>query len=325
MAVPVSKYRETLEHVIGDFQSLLDKDEEETDADYDERLKANIDAIRTELPAKQPVEFDGETWNADNSWLHTALDELPQTPPEDRNGKITSIVETLRAIDKRVKDLETAKTVSFDKAAANDRLKGILARPEYATSPKGENAVSRLLQDFIRWLQNLFPKRKQGGSRSAEVISSVLQIVVIVVALLLIAYVLWLLLIRFRRPVRARIRKKKQEPRIVLGEKLDPEETSSDLLSEAEALARSGDLRGAIRKGYIALLVELGDRKLISLAQYKTNRDYLRSVSSHPQLHSRMTGLTDSFERHWYGFAQVNQTDWQDFRTGYREALQSGN
>jgi hypothetical protein len=324
-ALPITKYRETLEHVISDFDSLLQKDEDETDADYEDRLKANIDVIRTELPAKQPVEFEGGTWNADNSWLHAALDDLQQTAPEQRDGKITSIVETLRAIDKRVNDLETSKRVAFDKNAANDRLKAILARPEYATSPKGENAVSRLLQDFIRWLQNLFPKPKQGGSRSAEFISSVLQIVVIAVALLLIVYVLWLLLIRFKRPVRTRIRKKKQEPRIVLGEKLDPEETSSDLLSEAEALARSGDLRGAIRKGYIALLVELGDRKLISLAQYKTNRDYLRSVSSHPQLHSRMTGLTDSFERHWYGFAQVNQTDWQEFRTGYREALQSGN
>ena len=150
------------------------------------------------------------------------------------------------------------------------------------------------------------------------------MIVIVSVAVLLILYVLWQLFKRFQRPLEAKARKKRAA-RVVLGERLQPEQTSSDLLAEAEALARNGDLRAAIRKGYIALLVELGDRNVISLAQYKTNRDYLRSVSSHPQLHSRMKNLTESFERHWYGFAQVTPNDWQDFRSGYREALQTGN
>ena len=101
------------------------------------------------------------------------------------------------------------------------------------------------------------------------------------------------------------------------------EATATDLLSEAEALARQGDLRAAFRKAYIALLVELGDRKMISLAHHKTNRDYLNSLRSVPQLHSRMRGLTDSFERHWYGFANATPNDWQDFRAGYLAALQT--
>jgi len=117
-------------------------------------------------------------------------------------------------------------------------------------------------------------------------------------------------------------RKKVKEPRIVLGERLDPDATATDLLAEAEALARQGDLRAAIRKAYIALLVELGDRKLISLAHHKTNRDYLTAVKKVPPLHSIMTGLTLSFERHWYGFAQATQTDWLEFRNGYKSALQ---
>ena len=109
-----------------------------------------------------------------------------------------------------------------------------------------------------------------------------------------------------------------------MGERLEPDATATDLLSEAEALARQGDLRAAIRKAYIALLVELGDRKLISLAHHKTNRDYLNSLRSLPQLHSRMRGLTDSFERHWYGFVAATPNDWQDFRAGYLAALEGG-
>jgi hypothetical protein len=69
-----------------------------------------------------------------------------------------------------------------------------------------------------------------------------------------------------------RKKKKKREARIILGERLEPDQTSADLLAQADALARNGDLRSAIRKAYIALLCELGDRKLISIAQSKTNR-----------------------------------------------------
>jgi len=68
--------------------------------------------------------------------------------------------------------------------------------------------------------------------------------------------------------------------------------------------------------------VELGDRKLISLAHHKTNRDYLHSVRSIPELHSQMRGLTDSFERHWYGFASASDADWTNFRARYKQALQ---
>ena len=110
--------------------------------------------------------------------------------------------------------------------------------------------------------------------------------------------------------------------RIVLGERLEPEATASDLLSQAEALVRNGDVRGAIRKAYIALLVELGDRKMISLAQHKTNRDYLNAVRSLPLLFTTMRGLTESFERHWYGLEQATPDDWQNFRAGYLAALQ---
>jgi hypothetical protein len=108
----------------------------------------------------------------------------------------------------------------------------------------------------------------------------------------------------------------------VLGERLEPEESAGDLLSEAETLARRGELRAAIRKAYIALLVELGDRKIISLAQHKTNRDYLRAVSGVPALYANMSGLTDSFERHWYGIAQATQQDWQTFQAAYKATLQ---
>jgi len=112
--------------------------------------------------------------------------------------------------------------------------------------------------------------------------------------------------------------------RIVLGETLSPDQTAADLFSEAESLAHAGDLRAAIRKGYIALLCELGDRKLISLAQHKTNRDYLNSVRDKTRLYGSMRPLTISFENHWYGLLPAGENDWHDFRNGYQQALKVG-
>ena len=82
-------------------------------------------------------------------------------------------------------------------------------------------------------------------------------------------------------------------------------------------------MRGAIRKGYIALLCELSERKIIGLSQHKTNRDYLKDVRKQNELYKNMSGLTNNYERHWYGFDSAEETDWEEFRNGYRKAVGS--
>ena len=110
---------------------------------------------------------------------------------------------------------------------------------------------------------------------------------------------------------------------MILGERLAANETSENLLDEAEKLARNGDLRGAIRKGYIALLCELSERKIINLAQNKTNRDYLRDVRKKEDLYENIRGLTLNYERHWYGFSEAEPRDWEEFRRDYKRAVSS--
>ncbi|HVF49620.1 MAG TPA: DUF4129 domain-containing protein, partial [Pyrinomonadaceae bacterium] len=173
-----------------------------------------------------------------------------------------------------------------------------------------------------KWLYELIPQSEPlrpgtnpGLSRAAQVFTYGLCIVVL--ALLLWKYGGRL----FRRAGTPRTRPRR-EARIVLGEELSPEQTASDLLSEAERLARAGDVRGAIRKGYIALLCELGDRRLLRLAQHKTNRDYLNALRrERAALYREMQPLTLNFERHWYGHVAANEEDWTDFRTRCRQAL----
>lgn len=322
-AIPLSEYTSAIESAITDIGSLIDPDGHESDVDYQTRFTTSIGNVRTALPRNQQVELEKLTWTTDNSWLHATLDDLERANIEERPAKLKTVLDALNALNERVGELEDAQRVDEHKGASKQKLESILSRPEYASAAQGPNALTKLLRDLIRWIESLMPKQTEMAPGRARFISTAVIFAITGVAVLLIGYVIWLLFKRFWRPGKTKARKKR-EPRIVLGERLQPEQTSTDLLAEAEALARTGDLRAAIRKGYIALLVELGDRHLISLAQYKTNRDYLRSVSNVPQLHSPLKRLTESFERHWYGFAQATQNDWQDFRARYRETLQTG-
>ncbi len=324
VAVPLSEYHDLIDHIIDDVQSLIKNEQDPIVTDFESRLTETIAAMRSKFPKSQQVELEAGTWTTDNTWFHNLLDDLQRAPANQRAAKLSSIVELLSALKERVSDLAGATKVDGNKAADKAKLDSILARPEYAAGARGPNALTRLIEDFFNWLRSLLPDPPEIEPGRANLISLIAQVIVLLLALGLIAYVAILLLKRFKFQRKTKVAKSK-EPRIVLGERLQPEDTATDLLAEAEALARRGDLRAAIRKGYIALLVELGDRKLISLAQHKTNRDYLRSVSNLPQLHLRLAGLTDSFERHWYGFAQATPNDWQDFRASYREALQTGN
>jgi hypothetical protein len=323
-ALPIAEYQQNLKRAITALDTLSQADEDETEDDVLKRLTQTIAGVRGVLPEHQIVESGTDICQVDNSWLHNSLKDVDKMDPDQRYRRINEVLETLRALETRVDQLQNSGRLIENKEQAKNRLENILARPEYVTGVRTQSALARLVQDFMRWLQKFFPKRRNVDPGRVDIAGLVARILVIGVAVLVLLYVLKILLTRFKRSGKVR-NKKKREPRIVLGERLEPEATATDLLSEAEALARQGDLRAAIRKAYIALLVELGDRKLISLAHHKTNRDYLNSLSSIPQLHSQMRGLTDSFERHWYGFTHVTPYDWQNFRAGYLEALRSGN
>jgi hypothetical protein len=320
-AITLPEYQHKLKQAVTALDTVAQIDEHETESDFKNRLLQTIDAVRTLLPEHMTVEQDGEVYAVDNTTLHKTLEDLKSLSIEDQLKKINDIKETLRALETRIADRIAATTTGETKEQSKLRLGTILARPEYETGPRRSNALFRVIEDFFNWLRSLMPKPRPFSAGKMDWMVFMVEVIVIGVTAIALLYILVVVLRRFGRTRKPKTRKKK-EVRIVLGERLEPEATSTDLLSQAEALVRNGDVRGAIRKAYIALLVELGDRKMISLAQHKTNRDYLNSVRSLPPLFSTMRGLTDSFERHWYGLEQATPDDWQNFRAGYLAALQ---
>jgi hypothetical protein len=280
----------------------------------------NLTLVRQLLPAKETVNLNGQTVAVDNGWLYKELNDLEKsTKASDRRDALARIAERLKSIHERLLELQSAAGANGDKDADKGKLAEILRRPEYVRTPPEGSALERLIDQFLRWLSRLLPHPKPIQPGSSRWAASTAQIIVIAACVGAIALLIW----RYgpRLMSGRRQKKKKREARIVLGEKLEPDQTAADLLAQAEKLARDGNLRPAIRKAYIALLCELGDRKIISLAQHKTNRDYLNAVRDKGSLYTLMRKLTNSFELHWYGFVPVGEADWNEFRTGYRKIV----
>jgi hypothetical protein len=321
-AIPLSEYHKQVRQAVAALDTLVHWDETEEVAAHGRRnLEAVSAVVRNLIPQTETVEWNGINFTVDNSWLHQDLDKYGTVMKRERPELLRRITERLQAIDERITELQTPASGKVQsKAESSRKLAEILQRPEYARKVTQESALARLVKQFIEWFQNLFPKPKPFSPGSAGILSKIAQVIVIVIALAVLAYVVKLFLPRLLRNRRPR-KKTKQQARIVLGEKLEPDQSATDLLSDAEALARRGELRAAIRKAYIALLVELGDRKIISLAQHKTNRDYLRAVREVQPLYGEVKQLTDIFEQHWYGLAHATESDWLVFRSVYKQAL----
>lgn len=322
-AKSLAEYHLQLREAITALDTMSQHDESESESDRSTRMNQTLTSVRAALPETDQVEIGETKVEVNNAWLHRELDNYEKTQT-DRAGTLTRILERLRALEQRIAELDQQARTTSDKAAANKKLSDILSRPEYMHNAKTQSALERLLERIGEWLRQFIPRPRPIGQGGAGFVSQIAQVLVILLALAVIAYVVKTFAPRVFRGRRVK-KKSKAEPRIVLGETLAPEESAVDILASAEALARRGELRAAIRKAYIALLVELGDRKILSLAQYKTNRDYLRAMREVEPLHTNVKHLTDSFERHWYGFALATDADWMAFRARYKQALQELN
>jgi len=289
-----------------------------------ETEKATFGRVRELLPQKERVEWDGGTFiEVDNSWLHTELGG-PSRPGDygERAVALRSLAVRLRALEVRLAE-GVAAADATDRDAERGRLNAILRAPEFdrETRQQQGDALQRLVRRFIEWVLSLLPdgpKVAPGGSPRASLLT---QVIVFLLCLAVLAYVARLLWLRRRQGVGSL--KPKRGARVVLGERLEADQTAADLLDDAERLARGGDLRGAIRKAYVALLCELGDRGVVRLAQHKTNRDYLNAVrrAERPGLYTQMLPLTFDFEVHWYGLRDASDADWESFKTRCRGAL----
>ncbi len=284
-------------------------------------------AIRKSLSVTEKIEWTGTSVETNNQWLEAKLKAFEEESKDlaKRRLILSDIHERLAAIEAKIKQLENPAASDRSKDEDKRKLAEILGRPEYQKPPEQEESwYQKTIKKIRKWLDEKFPRPDipEGAPEGLQSLSFGLQMLLYAALFGFIAFLIY----RFAPFLAGKFRRREKEEkgdRVILGEKLATNEDAQSLFSEAEELARGGNLRGAIRKGYIALLCELSDRKIIGLAQHKTNRDYLRDVRKKRELHQNMYGLTNSFERHWYGFDDADEADWNEFRQTYRQALSS--
>ena len=282
--------------------------------------------IRKLIPRTENIDWPGGSVATDNAWLHDDLDKYDADFDSLRRAAIrTRISERLDAISDAVAETKAATAGEHSKDEDKQKLAEILKRAEYQKPEEADESLfQRLRRKLLEWLASMFPKLKiqphepSAGMGSLAVVLQVLLYAALAAGILFLIY-------KFLPRISGRFKTRSggnKNDRVILGERIADDQSSSDLFAEAERLARDGELRLAIRKGYIALLCELSDRKVIGLARHKTNRDYLRDLHSKRDLFENVVGLTGSFERHWYGSQASETQDWEEFKTLYRRTLQ---
>jgi hypothetical protein len=289
-----------------------------------ERISVIAKRLRERLPSGEKIDVQGGIIESDTGWIAVELDDFDRRINlSDKQAVLVGIKERLASIDYRIEELEMAAAAERSKDEDKQKLAEILKRQEYQKpEPPKESLIQRWWREFMEWLNSAFPRPEvapsSGGSLSS--LSFVLQILLYVLLAAAIGFLIYRFVPFFANRLGRKTKVKKGD-RVILGERIAADASAHGLFMEADDLARSGNLRLAIRKGYIALLCELSDRKLIGLARHKTNRDYLKDVRKRPQLFENMSGMTNAFERHWYGFQRIEAGEWEDFRATYQRAV----
>ena len=170
----------------------------------------------------------------------------------------------------------------------------------------------RTLRDWIQeWMRKLFPSPQPTPSHTSSGYGWILSLQILLYGLaaaVLVALAILLYHICWRRTRPAVVQA--SEP-IQPVPDLTDENVRADQLPEdawtrlARELLERGEFRLAMRAFYLASLAHLAGRNLISIAGFKSNRDYERELRrrahSLPELLNLFGDNISQFERTWYG------------------------
>lgn len=189
----------------------------------------------------------------------------------------------------------------------------------------------RNLVAWIRdWMDRQQPRRSPPGTPSWnwDIYSTQTLIVVL---LTVVACVLAIVLLRMWKE-RRRVTVATAVPVVSASPDLTQEDIPADLLPSDEWMAMARDLmakgepRLALRAVYLSTLAFLAQREILTLAKFKSNRDYEREVGrrahSRPELITAFSQNKEGFESAWYGMHPVDDAAVREFIANH-ERIQS--
>lgn len=183
-------------------------------------------------------------------------------------------------------------------------LKAVLAGPEFQQQTAAPNPIQayldKLQQQFWQWALSLLP---------SEVTADLWWIrwVVILFASLALAAILWFAARFITRGLVAEdeLGSADEDGRQVV--------TSESAFRQAQETSRVGDYRSAVRWLYLSALLALDERGVLHYDRTRTNREYLRTVGSSPELAHSLGDIVDVFDRVWYGFQPIDRPTFEQY------------
>jgi hypothetical protein len=278
-----------------------------------ERFNAELDDIARLLPATEQIEYGDRTIDVNNAWFHVEIDYLKErTNPDERQTRIDSILAHLGEIEAAAATILDGRE-PHGSAAERKHLHEILGRPEF--QKPDEPMLARLIRQVKEYLADVLANL--GGITGGDSTGSVIRALLVPVFIVIIAVLIRIAWRRWREkpatPKRQRLH--------VLGEEIEEGISAADLIGMARALAASGDYRTAIRRLFVALLYELGDRGLLELRDDYTNREYLRGLRTSGTAKAAFVGMTGTFEAVWYGQSAADQAVYERFEAEFQTVL----
>ena len=226
-----------------------------------------------------------------------------------------------RAINEVIQQRKYTWRMPREKVEAKDAEKGIIGR----FFERVKNLLRKWYVAMRDWLEEFLRKlfkgerSSAGGSGYGWIVALQFLLYALVAAVVIALLFLLYRVLRGRRPHTAPI----QSEAIQSGPDLADENVGADQLPEdgwiklARELLERGELRLAVRAFYLATLAHLAGRNLISLAKFKSNRDYERELRrrghSFPDLLSAFGETVSVFDRIWYGLHEVSSELVQQF------------
>jgi len=277
--------------------------------------------IKRLLPSSEEVEVRGRFVRVDNKWLHEAVDNVIRNidgDTDDRWSRLIDIYLRLSFLLDRLEKSASPTVVQTEDHQA--RLEQILARPEYGKDEAKESMIKKWFQRMMvaldKFLSGLDLGRPKTPGGSVMVPGFRILLFVLLLAALIIG------LFHLMKRLRSRSKSENEnQTRQVLGEEIEVNLTSAEILARANELARQGDYRSAIRRAYIALLYELELRGKLRLHRSKTNRDYLEAIRREQAIFPVFFNMTRTFEKVWYGEITVSGEHFDDFVNRYHQTV----
>jgi Domain of unknown function (DUF4129) len=217
--------------------------------------------------------------------------ELRTDPPRlDRLGNFLNAL--LRAHEEYPENVFTLEDLA--------PLEDILARPEFQWEESQPLVMPDWLDRFFSWLDRLTNRVVNATLPYGRIPLILTAILVFLVSLFFIS----------RGLSRSLVQEAELAAQDTQGDEML---TSKGAFKRAETLSMQGDYRNAIRYLYLSSLLVLDEKGVMRYDRSRTNREYLRSVSSRPELANPLRDVIEVFDRAWYGFEAIDENTYKSY------------